>query len=194
MKFESAYPTLKLFIEKSIKLENSLFVKSIKKEFRLGFNLEVGKEMKVTSIRPQQEEIDAFSLTYRFFIQDNEAISIRRLQEIFSSKLVTVEEKKKYNTIRKNLNSFLSESANLVFKEENLSHRVIMETVLYGELSHANRDKKQKFDTWMDSTELFSEAIWHKFIDIIFTALHAIKCIKTILEDVISRNESGANN
>jgi len=93
MTYNSAYPILKLFISKTKKLENSSFLESLIKEFRLGLNIEVGKPVQVTSIRPQQESIDAFILTFRFFIQDNETISLRNLEKIFESNLATEKDK-----------------------------------------------------------------------------------------------------
>ena len=100
MTYTSAYPTLQLFISKANKLGNSSFLESLVNEFRLGFKIEVGKQVEVTSIRPKQESTDAFVLTFRFFIQNNETISLRNLEKIFESNLVTKMEKEKYYSLR----------------------------------------------------------------------------------------------
>jgi hypothetical protein len=160
MAFDSEFPVLELFIDKTHKLENSGFVNKIRQEFTLDINIDFSRTdvLEITSIRPNQENIDAFILTFRFFIQDNEAISIRNLKKFFDSNFVTNDEKNKFNAIRTSLNNFLSESSSFIFKEENISNRVLMETFIYGGLSHATKGKKEKFDLWMsrdDAREFF---------------------------------------
>ena len=192
MAFDSYLPQLELFIEKADKLENSGFVKKIKKEeFTLDINIDLLREdpLKIRSIRPNQENIDAFILTFRFFIQDNEATSIRKLQKFFDSEFVTNEEKSKFNAARTKLNSFLSESTNLIFKDENISNQMLMDTFIYGGLSHAKKSKKEKFDLWMSRYDA-QEFFWHKFLLTIFTVLQSIQYIKNMLLTVITRNKN----
>ena len=78
MAFDSELPALELFIDKTYKLENSGFVNKIRQEFTLDIKIDLSHTdiLEIRSIRPNQENIDAFILTFRFFIQDNEAISI----------------------------------------------------------------------------------------------------------------------
>lgn len=191
MAFDSHLPELNLFIDKTDKLENSGFVKKINEEFTLDISIDFSREeaLQIRSIRPNQENIDAFILTFRFFIQDNEAISIRNLQKFFDSEFVTNEEKSKFNAVRENLNSFLSESTNLTFKDENISNSVLMDTFIYGGLSHATKSKKEKFDLWMSRDDA-QEFFWHKFSIIIFRVLQAIQYIKNMLLTVIARNKN----
>lgn len=190
MAFDSYLPELELFIEKANKLENSGFVNKIKEEFTLDVSIDLSREdpLKIRSIRPNQENIDAFILTFRFFIQDNEATSIRNLQKFFDSEFVTNEEKNRFNAVRKNLNSFLSESTNLIFKDENISNYMLMDTFIYGDLSHAKKPKKDKFNLWM-SRGYAQEFFWHKFLIIIFSVLQSIQYIKNILLTVVARNK-----
>ena len=163
----------------------------IRQEFTLDINIDLSRSdvSEVRSIRPNQENIDAFILTFRFFIQDNEAISIRNLQKFFDSNFVTNEEKNKFNAIRKSLNDFLSKSSNLIFKEENISNSLLMDTFIYGGLSHATKKKKEKFDLWMSRNDA-QEFFWHKFAIIIFTVLQAIQSIRDMLLIVIERNKN----
>ena len=191
MAFGSELSVLELFIDKTYKLENSGFVNKIRQEFTLDINIDLSRSdvSEVRSIRPNQENIDAFILTFRFFIQDNEAISIRNLQKFFDSNFVTNEEKNKFNAIRKSLNDFLSKSSNLIFKEENISNSLLMDTFIYGGLSHATKKKKEKFDLWMSRNDA-QEFFWHKFAIIIFTVLQAIQSIRDMLLIVIERNKN----
>lgn len=188
MNLDSAYPILKLFIAKANKLEESSFLKSIHNEFRIGLKVKVGNPVEINSVRPQQESIDAFILTFRFFIQDNEAISLRNLQKIFESKLVTKSEKKEYDFIRTELKDFLSEGAKIEIKEDKPTNLEVMETVLWGELAHTNENKKKRYEKWMNTNELFQELIWHSFIISIIKIVIVIQRIKLMLCDVIDRN------
>lgn len=187
MNFEEAYPILRLFIEKAERLEGSRFLKEIKEDLRLGFTFIAGKEIQVRSKKPDNEAIDAFILTFRFFIQDNEAISLRNLKKIIDSNLVTKDEKDFFQRARKTIESFLKESSNLILKEHELSNGEILDTILYGELSHANTHKKIKYNSWMDTMPLFREAIWHKFIICVVIITTQIIIIKGLLEKIIKR-------
>lgn len=187
MTFDSIYPTLERFIEKFLKLEGSRFVESISKEFRLDIHITSGEPIKTESIRPDQDNIDAFVLNFRYFIQDNETTSIRNLQKIFNSDLVTFEEKKNFNQLRKNIKKYLESSSNLAMFEKEFTHGELMDIFIYGGISHATEDKEQKFRSLMareDTRELF----WHKFVLILSFMLQAIKYIHNIFVNIISRN------
>ncbi len=66
MAFDSEFPVLELFIDKTHKLENSGFVNKIRQEFTLDINIDFSRTdvLEITSIRPNQENIDAFILTF----------------------------------------------------------------------------------------------------------------------------------
>lgn len=189
MNFEVIFPDLKIFIEKSTKLESSSFLEKITEEFRLEVAWSESSGMTVKSIRPNQESIDSFILTFRFFVQDNEPISIRNLKSLFDSQLVSKKERKKFYEIRESLNVFLNESSNLCHKNNNLSFNDILQTILYGELSHSNKEKKAKYDQWMNSIPFFQEAVWHKFMICIIFISQKIFCIKDMLLKIIIRNQ-----
>jgi len=189
MTFDSTYPTLKRFIDKCSKLENSRFVKSISQEFRLGLNITSGGPLKVTSIRPDQDNIDAFILNFRYFIQDNEPTSIRNLKEFFNSSFVTKEEKNKFNSLRRNIQKYLSSSSNLAIFEKEFSHGELMDTFIYGGISHATEVKEQKFHSLMKREDA-KEFFWHKFIIIISFMLNAIKYIRDMLIIIIERHKT----
>jgi len=153
MTYESGLPTLKLFISKVQKLEESSFLSSLMNEFRLGFKFESGKAIKVSSFRPQQESIDAFVLTLRFFIQKNEPIAIKNLKTIFNSQLVTKKEKNRYELLRAELKNFWASSSKIVIRGDEPTNWDIFDTVIFGELSHSNKVKRERFEQWMSSLE-----------------------------------------
>ena len=66
--------SLKLYVEKAEKLLNTRFVKHLKETGKLSASISIkeGEEVKILRILPDQDAIDAFVLTFRFFIQDND--------------------------------------------------------------------------------------------------------------------------
>jgi len=100
---------------------------------------------------PLEEAIDAFVLTMRFFIQDNEPTSFRQLAQHYDCASIEGSLKKKFHLARTNINRYLDSNSALAISvnDELLKHRKIIETVIYGGLSHANPNKKRAYDSWM---------------------------------------------
>jgi hypothetical protein len=193
MTFNSVYPTLQLFIEKVAELENSRFMEKILQRFSLDLHIE-NNNLEFTSDRPDKDNINGFALPFRFFIQKRDGISIKepdnkQLKDIFDSDFITDQERNKFHTISKEINSFLSESSNITIYNENITNNTLLDVFMYGNLSHANNDKKQKFDLWMSRKEAI-EPLWHKFCIIILTILQAIKFIRDMFETIIIRHKT----
>ena len=77
MSYEYEKNALTLFIEKAEKLKMSKFVVNIANNSGFSFTLEKNKPAVSTRRGPGDENIEAFILTFRFFIQDNEAYSTK---------------------------------------------------------------------------------------------------------------------
>ncbi len=163
---------LQLFIEKADKLLSSNFVKNVESGSGVNFTLKQGKTPSIKRWGPDQENIEAFVLTFRFFIQNNEKISISNLTKVFDSPFVTAEEKASFEKARQFLNSYLD--GNTMFDiRGRIQRRVLMDTFIYGGLSHANREKKITYDSWVNDP-LLSSLIVNEFIVILFETLNAI--------------------
>ncbi|WDE09367.1 hypothetical protein [Thalassomonas haliotis] len=189
MTFDSIYPTLKRYIEKCNKLEKSRFTESLSKEFKLEINITSGGPLETSCIRPDQDNIDAFVLNFRYFIQNNEPTSIRNLTQFFNSDLVTQEERSNFNLLRSNIKDFLSSSSNLAMFEKNFSHSDLMDVFIYGGISHATKDKAEKFNSIMEREDA-SEFFWHKFIIILSFMMQAIVYLKNMLIIIIERHKA----
>jgi hypothetical protein len=188
MTFDSIYPILTRYIEKCNKLENSRFTESILKELKLEINITRGEPIKTTCIRPDQDNIDAFILNFRYFIQDNEPTTIRKVSQIFESMLVTKEERSNFNSLRNNIKEFLSSSSNLAMFDKNFSHGELMNVFIYGGIPHATKGKAERYNSIMvreDTSEIF----WHKFVIILSFMIQAIVYLKNMLLVIISRHK-----
>jgi len=136
---------------------------------------------------PSEEAIDAFVLTFRFFIQDNEQSSLRMMAEHYQAPPIQAELKDKFASVRSDLNAFLDQPTSMIFNyhDEVLTRRKIMDTFIYGGMAHANPLKKQLYDEWMSMppVRVFLE---NEFVAVLTTILNAIVYMKTLNEQALS--------
>jgi len=141
---------LKLFNEKAERLSNSRFMQYILCKGRISFRIDAkrGEEVRTEKIVPDQEAIDAFVLTFRYFIQDNERCSFGNLAKTYEKPSVPEELRTEYLKARKLLNDYLDAQASIKIGEEALTRRRILDVFVYGGLAHAQPKKKEVFDAW----------------------------------------------
>lgn len=185
MNCEVKIKALMLFIEKADKLKNSNFVTRIVSNSGVDFSFRVGKPMVVKRRGPDDENIEAFILTFRFFIQDNEPISLRKIKDVFHSDLATEEEKSNFDEARNHLNTYLD--GDTMFNINGMvKRRELMEVFIFGGLSHANIIKKEKYDEWMGS-EILAPFMQNEFSVIIYEVLNVIAFVRNLCETVLNR-------
>ena len=176
---------LQLFIEKTNRLKDSNFVKNAIAGSGVNFKAAVGQVTTVTRSGPDQENIDAFVLTFRYFIQDNETISLRNIRDIFHSSYAVAEEKRKFDRARQQLNTFLD--GNTMFDiGGKITRRKLMDSFIYGGLSHAKKDKKKQYDSWMGSS-ILAPFMENEFIVILFETLNIIVFIQNLCDKMLRR-------
>ena len=147
---------LKLYNEKSNELLELSFLKTItnpKAGVTISGHLKDSGEYEINSeIRgPSKEAIQAFVLTFRYFIQNNESISFKNISELYNVANIDAELKKQFESARIELNNMLDSSnfMNLKYNNEILSNRKIMDVFIYGALAHANPQKYRLYNEWM---------------------------------------------
>jgi hypothetical protein len=97
---------------------------------------------------PTEEAIDAFVLTLRLFVQDNEPISFRNMAELYAMLPIDPELVARFSEGTAKVNAFLDQWSHIEASGRRVSNREVFETYLYGGLAHANPDKKEEFDRW----------------------------------------------
>jgi len=144
---------LELFNEKTEKLNRLSFIKTVLEHntgVTISFNKKEDGSWEITQERrgPLEEAIDAFVLTFRFFIQDNEKSSFRNLNDYYNEPAIDESLRKEFQTIRNKINRFLEGNSGMAlnYNNETLNHRKIMDLMVYGALSHANPEKKKMYD------------------------------------------------
>jgi len=181
--------TLKLFNEKAEKLNDLSFTKEVTtKKHGVTFNFNEDRSFSVKRRGPAGEAMDAFVLTLRFFIQDNEKSSLRNLAEIYEKLPILDQKKDRFRRFRKLLNNFLDDKSFYSTRGINCTNRQIMDIFIYGGLAHANKEKKEIYDEWM-SDSVSEPLTTNEFVKILQVILGFIISIKRINERVIEELE-----
>ncbi|MFX0202058.1 MAG: hypothetical protein ACFFCW_38595 [Candidatus Hodarchaeota archaeon] len=177
--------SLRLFNEKYEKLRSLSFYRKVFKE-KTGVTVsrKAGEPVKVLRRGPKAESIDAFVLTFRFFIQDNEKSSFRNIAEVYENLPISQQKKELFKNSRTNLNAFLDSPSMFKIIDESPTRRDILETFIYGNLAHANKGKKETYDQWM-SYPAFNQLIINEFVFILGIVMNFITYVKNLNDEVI---------
>jgi len=87
---------LNLFNEKADKLRNSNFVKASVENSGVSLSWQEGESFQITRTGPTEENVDAFVLTLRFFVQDNERSSFRNISKLYTDKAISEEHRSEF--------------------------------------------------------------------------------------------------
>jgi hypothetical protein len=152
-----ALRTLQLFNDKADKLESLDFVRAVRAD-KFGYTITGKPDGSFTVERhgPSDEAVDAFVLTYRFFVQDNEPTSFRRMAALYESLPVDTPWKQGAQDTRQQLNSFLDGPSHFVVANHQITRRELHDTFLiwrFGPLERAEGSSVEGLGEagWLDS-------------------------------------------
>lgn len=184
---------MKLFHEKVDKLRKSSFASQMfgqKTGVKWSWHKDEGEAVEITG--PDQEAIDAMALTFRMIQQDNDAISLRNMA---TKVLLQFEGKSeavgRFLDARDKINTFLDSEPTgkmKLIKDVTITHRWIVEHVLYGELAHTNTAKRETLARLRQIHPFISAMIDNEFNATVASMLDALfYCqlqTRTIYEDL----------
>jgi hypothetical protein len=177
---------LEFYNEKAEKLLNLSFTESVsKRKTRLSISATRNSDgiLVSTSERkgPPSESIDAFVLTFRFFIQNNEKCSIGKMAELYSSSNIEMNFKEEFLEIRTLTNDFLDTVPDLhiAIDDRLMTRREIVEMVIYGDLSHANDKKRAIHQSWTRS-EISRDILNYAFVFILSRLTLPIRALRDL--------------
>lgn len=175
---------LNLFNEKVEKLLNLSFVQQFIQEGNVAGMKATRRDdnsffVQDTSRGPSSESIDAFVLTIRFFIQNNEECSLMNLAKHYQGATVGIESATLFLENRKGFNADLDELTGIAMdehkniimsdSEDGLTRDEVFDICVYGGLSHANRSKKEKYDAFNNTPFPLISGIFRQcFVDTLF--------------------------
>ena len=143
---------LRLFNEKAEKLQRCSFIEKV---FRPDHSVTIhfGEDQPLTVDKQgaDEEAIDALSLTLRFFFIQKDGISLSQMGELYQALPIPDENKRKAREAFGRYDEFLNSGIGVVFKGLSLTNWNVLETVLYGDLAHANHDKRPIFEEWREA-------------------------------------------
>ena len=169
--------SLKLFNDKAEKIKNYSFTKKIISDgFGIKISTKVDEPVNIETRFPTDESIEAFILTLRFFIQNNEKSSFKNLAKVYSNLPSYRDEKREFFNTRDELNDFLDspdEVLHIKVNNKEFSKREIYEIFIYGGLAHANEVKKKIYDEWM-ANPMLKPITENEFINVMVGILQCI--------------------
>ena len=184
--------TLELFVEKADKLRQQEFTQFIEK---FGQQLQYTadpQQLIVSMVAPTETMTDAFLLTYRMFVQSRDKIGFidpnqKVSQDLLDSSL-SPQWVAEVQDVAQKVHTFLGEKPILPIefkfvdlqgntRTESPTRWDILETILYGDRSHATPALQKRLKNWL--TTDFEDPVWKvlmmDFIDILAVTLSDIQ-------------------
>lgn len=148
--------TLKLFVEKAALIRGRAFWRFFEEggEIAFGFGVDfaTGRLRDVTFTGQDEEARDALMMTLRFFLQDNESISLRNMSKLSTDDAgLSAARTVGYAQLHSEINQSLDDPAESLGREiglPGLTRRQVLNTWLYGEIAHAKPCKRAQYQAW----------------------------------------------
>lgn len=110
-----------------------------------------------------QDDIDAFVLSYRILTQDNDRLSVGSLGRIYDLNWIPREAADKFREARTQLNDYLDNTTTTVTVGCPVRIRELLDVIIYGALAHSNPTKEATFKEWTRDGGL-TGFFWGEFI------------------------------
>jgi hypothetical protein len=139
----------------------------------------IGAAVEVTGDFATVDEVDAFVLTLRLFIQDNEPISLRRIGLLYQHTAELAQLAERVAELRTQMNRFLDADSTIIWQNQQISRRRILDVFLYGGLAHTHPEKTQEFSCWMEH-EYMAMPFQAQFYEIVAAITQTIFLIRQV--------------
>ena len=174
---------LERFNSKVDKLDQCDFIKDAKGGGAL-VSYQSGKGWDGIHIGPSGITNDATVLTLRFFLQDNERISLHNMSELYRKLCVSATLISKFLGLRQEINDYLDSASGLSISDEGqMTHREILELFLYGSQAHLNQDKADVYESV--SQTAFSPLFRADFTETVVFLILKLKRLQQINSETI---------
>ncbi len=134
-----------------------------------------GIDFESTRTGPDKTAIQAFLMDYRFFIQNNDRISLRNMNGLYGSALIPDELRNEFIAKRSKLNTYLDSSTEIEIDSVQITNRILIETFLYGTYSHFT--KEEEFKRWKSMPMIFP-IMEHRFASSLVDLVNLIQEVK----------------
>jgi hypothetical protein len=178
---------LKRIVEKADKLSHSSFSDFIaNKDYTIRIT---GTQIEL--VRPEDEAIESFILTFRFFIVNNEATSFKELKKLLDESEISESWKNKFRELSTQLNACLDRHSVFTYDEtQNPTNREIMNLFLYGGLVHANNPEKVQEFKQISENPILLKSLEMVFVKILSIVLEIISELAEVSrQELVQHNE-----
>ena len=173
-------PLLESFNQKAeTLLDSPLAKKVLLGELKCSFSWKAGEGIEVSSPDYEKNDLDAFILTLRLFVQNNEGISLYNLQHAYDASTVSQDLKDAVTRAHADLNAFLDSRMIFQWPDGAQTYREHFETVMYGDLAHMNATKAELFRKWV-SDPFISHHVWTLFLMVVQNLLATISYVRVV--------------
>ena len=138
----------------------------------------IGSPVEIVGYLAADEERDAFVLTFRMFLQNNEPFSIHKINQLYQNLPALAPLAPRIRHIRDVVNRYLDAPSTIIWQKEQLTRRRILGVFLYGGLAHTHAEKTVEYDRWM-SHEYMAIPLQTEFYDILVEVTTGILAIRT---------------
>lgn len=187
---EAAIRKLRLFNEKADKLRRSGFVEQVFRPDQ-GFTISFREDKPIVVERrgADEQSTDALALTIRFFLNGRDGISLQQMKNLYETLSLSDDEKSMVQRAFVEHEEMLHEPLGVNFMGSQLTRWMVVETVLYGDLAHANDDKRPAMDEWRKAAP-FNVLIESYFEDAVAEILYFVFGLRQFNDTIIKRLEA----
>lgn len=178
---------MRLFNEKAEKLANSRFVESVRRGRQTTITMGADRPLTVERKGPDAEATDAMLLTLRFFFNKRDGISLEGMLELYEALPISEQERIQAREAFGRYNRFLDSKIGVIFKGNELTNRTVLETILYGDLAHANSDKRIIFEEWRAAAP-FDQIALERFEDVVVAVIRLALACQNFNEEFLNRH------
>jgi hypothetical protein len=137
---------LQTFAEKVGRLEASSLKRFLSAEgWKMSWDL-VNDRLATDGRMPEIEHLEAYILNLRFFIQNNELISLQNMDALYQSECANPEFLKQFQEVRDAMNRALDHELWFRFNDQRMTYSMLFRGMIYTRLAHASKEKHKLFD------------------------------------------------
>lgn len=176
----------KSVIRNAGRLKNLSFkenIKTIKMTWK--WNQDRPEELEIEG--PNQEQLEAFLLTFRKFIQQKDQCSFKYLaNNVLDDPNISDEWKEAFTKLRGDLNNFLDDKPSFMpiqFEKESVaSRKEILRTFIYGMYAHDENEKRANLEKWRNKNKLLEGIFDTQFLRTVIGVSGAIMTLASLCE------------
>jgi len=174
---------VELFDEKTSELLNSSFYNNLD-DSGIKIKWKQGKDLKHQRRGPNYEEIKNFVITFRNFTLDSDVISIRNISNLYDSLPSGNDIKYRFEDARIKFNEYLDSSTVVVFNHIKISNRELINTYIYGDVIHLN--KNDEFKRWISSNPI-KDVVFNEIVIVLSNCLRFISFFNNLNKEYLTK-------